>query len=181
MTLLDLILIVILAASVATGFSSGFARGGIGFLASLVGLLAGFWFYEIPSAWVQSALPIHWLANVCGFCIILAVFNLIGSLLGWLLSKIFKWTGFAWLDRLLGACFGFVRGAFLSAAAVALLMAVAPRPAPTWMAGSTTLPWFLGASHVFAAIAPESVRNAFDEGLNDLRRIWKAKPKTAEL
>ena len=149
MSLLDLILLAILGLSIASGFIAGFAKSSIGFLASIIGMISAFWLYGIPGAWIEQYIAIHWLASALGFCAILMFFSLLGSIVGRLLAKVFKWTGLAWLDRLLGACFGAVRGAAAASAVVAVLMAVTPRPTPAWMSGSFTVPWFLGASHVF--------------------------------
>ena len=47
MNLLDLLLAVIIGISVATGFMAGFARVGVGFVASISGLIFGFWYYNV--------------------------------------------------------------------------------------------------------------------------------------
>ncbi len=44
---IDLLLLVVIGISVLTGFAAGFARVGVGFIAMIVGLFGGFWFYGI--------------------------------------------------------------------------------------------------------------------------------------
>ena len=62
MNLLDLLLAVILGISVATGFMAGFARVGVGFIASISGLIFGFWYYNVPATWMRE----HWTNSCAG-------------------------------------------------------------------------------------------------------------------
>src|SRR5271169_4066908 len=115
MNLLDILLAVIIGISVATGFMAGFARVGIGFIATISGLLFGFWYYNVPAFWIRE----HWMmsvnaANMLGFLVVFAMFLSAGAMIGKLLAKLFKWTGLNWLNRLLGGAFGFVRGMLLA-------------------------------------------------------------------
>ncbi len=52
---------------------------------------------------------------------------IVGGIVAWLLSKLVKWVGFGWLDGLLGALFGMLRGVL-----VVLVLVV--------LAGMTRLP-----------------------------------------
>ena len=130
MNLLDILLVIILAASVATGFIAGFARVGIGFIATLSGLLFGFWFYGIPAAWFHQHIKSETTCNLLGFFTVFLGFMFAGALIGKLLSKLFKWTGLSWLDRLMGGVFGLVRGGLIAIAFVAVLLAFTAKPLP---------------------------------------------------
>jgi membrane protein required for colicin V production len=171
-SLLDLLLVAILGWSIVSGFLAGFARAGVGFFASIAGILFGFWFYGIPAGiyatWIDSPNTV----NLLGFCTVFFATIAAGAALGKLLSKLFKWTGLSWLDRLLGAGFGLVRGALVAAAFVAVLMAFTPRPTPNWMVGSQLLPYALEASNMAAALAPRALKDAFVEGLTEARDAW---------
>jgi membrane protein required for colicin V production len=174
MNLLDLLLAVILGISVATGFMAGFARVGVGLIALISGLLFGFWYYGVPAAWLHE----HWtmssnLANMLGFFIVFLMFMSAGALIGKLLSKLFKWTGLRWFDRLLGGVFGFVRGAFMAVIVVAVIMAFTPKPMPTWMVGSQVLPYVLDASNICSKLAPDAVKEAFRDSMFEIRKMWE--------
>jgi len=111
MNLLDLLLAVVIGISVATGFMGGFARVGIGFIASISGLLFGFWYYNVPAAWLKAQFKMTPdLSNMLGFFIVFFLFLTAGAMIGKLLATLFKWTGLGWLDRLLGGAFGLIRG-----------------------------------------------------------------------
>lgn len=185
MSLLDLLLAVIVGASVVTGWWAGFARVGIGFIATITGLLFGFWFYGIPAEWFHRHIHSVTLSNLLGFFTVLCVFNIAGALLGKLLSKLFKWTGLSWLDRLMGGAFGFARGALIAVGFVAVLMAFTPRPLPNWMVDSALLPYAIDASDVCASLAPKSIKGAFRESMDDIRKAWdeqlKKKKKKTDL
>jgi membrane protein required for colicin V production len=172
MSLFDLLLIVIVGSSVIAGFAAGFARVGIGFLAAILGTLFGFWFYGIPAAWIRSFISSKGISDVLGFLVVFFGFLLAGGILGRIVSKFFKWTGLSWLDRLLGAAFGFIRGSLIAAAFVAVILAFTPKPTPNWMLDSKTLPYAVGASNMLASLAPRSIRQAFDEQLDDIRKGW---------
>ncbi len=185
MSLLDVLLAVIVGVSIAAGFAAGFARVGIGFIATVCGLLFGFWFYGIPAEWFHKHIQSVAISNLLGFLTVLAGFNIAGALIGKLLSKLFKWTGLSWLDRLMGGAFGFARGALIAVGFVAVLMAFTPRPLPNWMIDSALLPYAVDASEICASLAPKGIKESFREGIYDIRRAWdeqlKKKKKKSDL
>ncbi len=174
MNLLDLLLVAIVGISVAAGFAAGFARVGIGFIALVSGLIFGFWYYGVPAAWLHE----HWTmsadaANMLGFFVVFLMCLSAGAMIGKLLSKLFKWSGLTWLDRLLGGAFGLVRGALLAVICVAVLMAFTPKPLPTWMVGSQVLPYVVDASNLCSKLAPTAVKEAFRDSMFEIRKLWE--------
>jgi membrane protein required for colicin V production len=187
MNLLDILLAVIIGISVATGFMAGFARVGVGFIATISGLIFGFWYYEGPALWIREhwTMPVN-LSNMLGFFAVFLMFMLAGALVGKMLSKLFKWTGLGWLDRFLGGVFGLVRGAVLAVVCVAVIMAFTPKPMPTWMVGSQILPYTIDASNLVSKLAPTAVKEAFRDSMFEIRKLWqeelqKKKKKQEEL
>jgi membrane protein required for colicin V production len=169
---LDLLLIAIVGGSVVSGFLAGFARAGVGFLAAITGVLFGFWFYGIPSAWIHQFVSSVAVSNVVGFLVIFVACVALGGLIGNLLSKLFKWTGLSWLDRLMGAGFGFVRGGLIAAAFVSVLLAFTPRPVPAWMTGSFVLPYAIGTSDVLSSLAPRTLKDPVRDTIREIRQAW---------
>jgi len=92
----------------------------------------------------------------------------------------FKWTGLSWLNRLLGAAFGFARGALIGVAFVAALLAFAPKPIPNWMVTSRLLPYAIDASDICASIAPAAVKDAIRAGMQEIRKDWEDQLKKAK-
>ena len=181
MSLLDLIVLLFIAASVVGGFVAGFARSGIGFLAAVFGVLCGFWFYGIPAAAVHKYVHSVTASNLIGFFVVFFGLIFVGALIGKLLSKLFKWTGLSWLDRLMGAAFGLVRGALAAVAFIAVLLAFTPKPTPNWMVNSTVLPYAIDASNLLAALAPNVIKEAFRDSVREIRKIWDEQLREARL
>jgi membrane protein required for colicin V production len=171
-SLLDLLVAIIVGASAAAGFVAGFARVGFGFVAAILGIIFGFWFYGIPAAWVHQYLKSTTAANLIGFFLVFWMFLLAGALLAKICSKLFKWTGLSWLDRLMGGAFGLVRGALMAVTIIAVLLAFTPKPMPNWMVQSQVLPYAMEASSAIAALAPIAIKNTFGESMQELRGLW---------
>jgi membrane protein required for colicin V production len=178
--LLDLLLIVMVGASVVLGFMAGFARAAIGFIAVIGGMLFGFWFYGIPAAWLHRFFSSNTVCNLLGFFVVFFGFQLAGGITGKILSKLFKWTGLSWLDRILGAGFGLVRGLLFATAFVAVLLAFTPRPVPNWMVDSAVMPYAVDASNLCASLAPRAVKDAFRASLDEIRKVWEDQVKNVE-
>ena len=123
----------------------------------------GFWFYGIPAVWIHKFVSSVAFSNLVGFLVVFFACTSLGGLIGKLLSKLFKWTGLSWLDRLMGAGFGLVRGSLMAVAFVSVLMAFTPRPVPAWMTGSFLLPYAIDTSNVLASLAPRALKDPVRE------------------
>lgn len=177
MNLLDILLVIIVGCSLVTGWLAGFARVGIGFLAAVSGIIFGFWFYGIPADWFHQRIKSETFSNLLGFFVVFFAFIFVGALIGKLLSKLFKWTGLSWLDRLMGAAFGLVRGALIAIAFVAVLLAFTPKPMPAWMVDSRVLPYAIEASNLCASLAPNKLKTDFRESMQDIQKMWEEQLK----
>jgi len=180
MNLLDILLAIIVGSSIIAGFAAGFARAGIGFFAAIVGMLFGFWFYGMPAAIIHKYVGSVMLSNLLGFLVVFVFCVAAGGLVGKLLSKLFKWTGLSWLDHILGGGFGFIRGALVAVAFVAVLMAFTPTPPPNWMVGSSALPYVIDASNMLAALAPHALKDAFHESMFEIQTAWNDQVRRAQ-
>ncbi len=176
MNLLDYLLIIIVGYSVITGFIAGFAKVGIGFAATLFGVIFGFWFYRLPGSFLQEYLQSETAANLLGFFIVFTVFVLAGGLLAKVLSSAFKWVGLSWLDRLLGAGAGFVRGIVLAIAIVTVITAFAPTSPPRFIVNSRIMPYVTTAGSVLAAMAPHQLKESYRASVARLQTLWESGP-----
>ncbi len=172
MTSFDWILVVILVSSTIAGLMAGFARVTIGLAAGIFGILFGLWFYRMPAAWFAEYFESKTASSVLGFMLVFVGVLIAGGLLSRLIAKLFKWAGLTWLDRLLGAVFGLVRGMIVVTGIVTIVTAFAPNPPPKWIAGSQIMPYTAGVSRVLAAVAPRELKEQFDINLERIRKIW---------
>ena len=185
MNWLDIVLAIAIALSMWAGFSNGFLREGIGFAAAICGIVCGFWFYGVAAGYILHVISSRAVANVLGFFLILGGVLLVGAIVAKLMARFFKWVGLGWLDRIMGAAFGFVRGVVLTAALMAVIIAFSPSPPPAGIVNSRMMPYAIGISSFFASVAPHEVREGFQDGLNKLEKIWseglKLKKKNKKL
>ena len=168
----DIVLVLILLWSAMMGLRAGLARVVVGIAATLVGLFSGFWFYRIVAAklapWVAGAA----LANIMGFFLIFAAALLLGSCVSALLGRLFHWFGLSWFNHLLGGIAGFLRGAFVVAAIVDMVVAFSPSPAPQVLEHSQVLPYVSEVSSWLVSMAPRELRDAFTEQMENLKQFW---------
>lgn len=172
MSWIDILLVLVIGFSIISGAIAGFARVGVGFIATLFGIFLGFWCYGIAAGYVLDYVSRPAVANLIGFFVIFIGVVLIGAVIGRLLARLFKWIGLTWLDRVLGAVFGFVRGFVMAAAVLTMLLAFAPSPLPRSLLDSKLMPYMLDASNVMAALTPHEVKEAFREAKDNIRKAW---------
>jgi len=174
MSWIDLVLALVIASSVLTGFAAGFARVGVGFAALIVGMFCGFWFYGIVAAYVIDYVTSRAIANLIGFFVILIGVLILGAIVGRILAKFFKWVGLSWLDRLLGGAFGVVRGFLIAAVMVTVLLAFSPSPPPPSVVDSRLLPYVINVSDVLAAVTPREIKDSFYATKDRVKAVWSA-------
>lgn len=168
----DIFLLVLLAGFMIEGLRLGFTRVLIGIIATVLGLLLGAWFYGTAGAALQPYLSSKALANAAGFLVIFLGVQLLGALAGWVLSRLFKWTGLGWLDRLLGAFAGALKAALAGIVFVLIITAFPLKPVPDSIAGSRAAPYLIEASHILVYLCPRELRDGFVGTYDRLREFW---------
>jgi membrane protein required for colicin V production len=172
----DIVLILIMLWSVLAGLRAGLARVVVGFIATILGLLAGFWFYRLMAAklipWVKTVTA----ADILGFLIIFVGVLILGSIISGLLSRLFNWIGLSGFNHFLGAIAGLLRGALVIAALVDVLVAFSPSPTPSFLGNSRVLPYTIQISSWVVSLAPRELKDAFTEQMDNLKQFW-APPK----
>ena len=171
---LDLILAVVIIASAVAGLRTGFTRVVIGLVATVVGLVAGFWTYrmvgETLRPWISSA----GMAHAVGFFLVFFGVVLAGALLAAVLSRLLRWVGLSWFNHLLGGVAGFARGALVVAVLANVLVAFAPSPVPQYLRNSRVLPYARGVASALAELAPQQLKDSFEHQMDSLKQIWSA-------
>jgi membrane protein required for colicin V production len=177
---LDWLLAVIISASLLAGLARGFARTVVGFVAVLVGIVLGSWCYGVAGGWLREYVSHRAIANFIGFAIVFIAVVGAGTLAGFLLAKLFKWVGLGWLDRLMGAALGLVRGALFATVLVMVLCAFTRTPPPSSVAASRLAPYLIDAGGVLVAIAPRELKDGFDESQRRVKKMWEQIWKKAQ-
>src|ERR1035438_6826295 len=121
MNWLDIVLLLILAWSIATSFRKGLTREVLGLASVVVAFLLALWFYGTAGAYLTPYVSSRSLANLAGFLAVFAAVMLLGSLVGFIVGKFLRVTGLSIVDHALGAAFGALRGTLI---AIVLIMAI---------------------------------------------------------
>jgi membrane protein required for colicin V production len=167
MNALDWLLVILLAYSAVRAFLRGFFQETF----ALGGLISGFlfacWFYRPLAFDLMGLITSTQIAELAAFLLILAGTMIFASLLGRVLRHTASAIGLGFVDRLLGAAFGLVRGALLGV--VLLLALTAFLPSAPWIENSHLAPYFLRAAHAVSFVMPSDLKSRLLDGLDHLK------------
>ncbi len=175
-TWFDVVLVLIILWSAATGLRAGLAQVVVGLVATLFGFMAGFWCYGLVAAKLMPWVRTPAMANILGFLIIFVGVLILGSLIAALLSRLFKWIGLSWFNHLLGGVAGFLRGVLIVAVLVDIVIAFSPSPMPEAFARSRVLPYAGAIATWLVDIAPRELKDSFTEQMQNLKRFRSTPP-----
>jgi membrane protein required for colicin V production len=179
MNWLDIVLVLILAASVVTSFRKGLSREIIGLVSVCLALLLGLWFYAWAGGYLQPYLSSRAAADFAGFAMVFCGVLLVGSLLSLLVGKFLKVTGLSLFDHTLGAVFGMARGMLISVALITAMMAFTSGDgAPASVVHSRMAPYVVGAARVVAAMAPHELNDGFRKTYLRVKLAWEKTTRT---
>jgi membrane protein required for colicin V production len=174
MNWLDYTFIGIFLVCMFAGAARGLTRGVIGLIATVAGILLACRYYAEPGWRLRPYFnDSRAVANGVGFLLILCGTMLLGALLGWLLSKVFKSAGIGWLDRLGGVGFGFVQASLISIALVMIGMAFPRTTLPQLITHSRFATYFVHAAGVLIAITPDELKADFWKNYEEVQKVWK--------
>jgi membrane protein required for colicin V production len=184
MNWLDIVLALIVLASVAASFRKGFTREVIGLVSVVLALVLGLWFYGSMGSYLAPYLSSRRMANFGGFFLVFFGVILLGGIVSLVVGKFLRVTGLSFFDHLLGAGFGVVRGLLIAIALMAAVMAFATGDrAPGAVVHSRLAPYVAGASRVLAAIAPHDFNEGFRKSYAQAKQAWHealSRPEAAE-
>jgi membrane protein required for colicin V production len=173
MNWLDIVLGLILLASVLSSFRKGLTQEIIGLVSVCLALLLGVWFYGSAAGYLLPYLSSHAAANFAGFAVVFCGVLLIGTVLSLVVGKILRITGLSFLDHLLGIGFGILRGLLIGVGLITAIMAFSSgdRP-PAEITHSRMAPYFVGGSSLIAAIAPYELKEGFRKSYKGVQAAW---------
>jgi membrane protein required for colicin V production len=174
MNWLDIVLALIVIASVARSFRKGFTREVIGLVSVVLALVLGLWFYGMAGSYLAPYLSSQRMANFAGFFIVFFGVIVLGSIVGLIVGKFLRVTGLSFFDHLLGAGFGVLRGLVIAIALVAAVMAFAAADhPPDAVVHSRLAPYVTGAARILAAVAPREFKEGFQKSYAHARQAWQ--------
>jgi membrane protein required for colicin V production len=152
MNWIDLVIIAVILISVISAFAKGLLVELFSLAGIIVGLIVAASDYGQFALWLNRWIREIAVADLVAFLLIALGIMVVASLLGHLLSRTVHVIGLGFLDRLLGAVFGFLKGCLV---VTLMLMGVAAfLPRSQWLRGSKLAPYFLTAAHDGSHITP---------------------------
>lgn len=171
MTGLDWLIVGILLISVVLAAAQGFVFELFSLAGAVIGYLLAAWQYKTVAVWLLPYVKNEWVAQAAAFfCIFLFV-----TILAGVIARIARWAaqevGLRWFDRLLGAAFGFLRGAIV---VMVLVMAMASfGPGSNYLARSSLGSYFLVLGRGAMWASPYELREKFRQGLDALNDVHR--------
>ncbi|MBF0303636.1 MAG: CvpA family protein [Desulfamplus sp.] len=167
---------------VSFGLLRGFFRGFIREIASIIGVVAGFYgaytYYKLLSVYLNPLVNDwgfnNWetYGNIASFFIlffgILALTSLIANIIKYLLKLVFL----AWIDKLFGMIFGAIKGILLSAVVLTVLTAFLPNQ-PEFITKSILAPYVINITEMSAIFIPKDLKGNLKTNIERIKEIWE--------
>jgi membrane protein required for colicin V production len=173
MNWLDVILLLIIGASVIGSFRKGLSRQVIHLAAVLAGIVLGAWFYGRVAELLEPHVSSPTAAKLGGFLIVFFAVVFVGAMISWTVGKFLRVTGLSIVDHMLGAVFGLLRGVLVAVALIMGVMAFSKdgKP-PAAIEESRVSPYVSQAARVFAAMAPRELKDGFHKSYDQAKVVW---------
>jgi len=166
LTLVDWIIVIVLAGAVLAGIARGFFRSAFSLAGLIVGVTLASWNYWRLAAVVRRFIHSDQESDAVGFLIIAFLVMAVAAILGSLLAKFFEKVGLGCLDRFAGALFGFVEGVVF--VTLCILVTVAFFPQTAWLTEARLPRYFFGALHVSVKVTPPRLSDRVRKELQTL-------------
>lgn len=169
MTVLDYFVLLVVVASVASGATKGIIRVIVSVAFTVAGLVAAAFAYPFAAAVLRVFVAAR-LADLLGFMAVFLLVFVAGSLSGRWLRGGLKRVRLGWIDHLVGAAFGLLRGWLICSVIYLALTAFPLRPEAVEKA--TFGPALLEGTRVIAYLTSREVRERFYSGYETVKQIW---------
>ncbi|HXZ80214.1 MAG TPA: CvpA family protein [Terriglobales bacterium] len=169
MNIADWLILAAVVLSIIQAAAQGFFESVFSLAGTIVGFLVAAWEYPITAKWFSSFVKQRWLAELAGFLLIFLAILVLSGILGRIASRGMREAGLRWVDRILGAAFGVLRG--LLWVIVFVLAVAAFYPGSRMLARSAIAPYLLAVGRAATWLTPVDVRNRVKEGIDLLQTI----------
>jgi len=164
---IDGVIAAVLVLSVVTAARNGFFIETFSLAGVILGLLIASWNFQKPMPWLLRFIHTPPIAEAVAFLVIALLVMIAASLVGRLLRWSVHSIGLGWLDWLVGAAFGFLKGCVLVTLGVIALAAFLPHNG--WLDHSELAHYFLAAAHTTATVTPNQLGERIRDGVKIIR------------
>jgi membrane protein required for colicin V production len=167
MNWLDIVLLVLLAVTVVIGLIKGFLRQIVGIAAVVAGLVLAGVYYRGAAGALKTFIRNELVANFLGFVLIFLAVLVLGSLVGYLLTKAMKGP-LAFVNRLFGGVLGLVKGILICGVFVFALLAF--KVAERDLLESSLAPACYGVTRAVVNLIPKELRDQFNSSYQAIKK-----------
>ncbi|HKV37967.1 MAG TPA: CvpA family protein [Blastocatellia bacterium] len=170
MTALDYFVLIVTGISFILGAWRGIVKESISILSVVLGLIGAGCLYAYAGHALRLIVPSEPVANLAGFILIFVAAVVAGAVLTWLLRRVLRGLMLGWVDHLLGAGFGLVRG-WLISSVVYLALTAFPARIDT-VESARFAPALLEGTRVVVLLTPMDLRERFVDGYRLINDVW---------
>lgn len=157
-----IVILAVIGAAKNGFFVEAFSLGGV-----VLGLLIASWNFQRLMPSLEQVIHRPAIAEAVAFLVIALSIMVVAGVVGRILNRTAHTIGLGWLDRLVGAAFGFLKGCIVVTLGVMALAAFYPQSG--WLDHSRLAPYFLSAAHTTTAVTPAELGERIREGVKIIR------------
>jgi len=166
----DVLFAVIILLSTAFAYFRGMSREIIGIGVMILGFTLAVLYHKAPVAKLIDLGCSEILAGLLGFLGIFLGCVLAGTIAAFIVDRFLKVVKLKWMDRLLGAIFGFLRGWIFSAV---IVLAFTAFPAQnSFTTRSLLVPYLMGSAGLIIHATPDDLKGKFEERSRQIINYW---------
>jgi membrane protein required for colicin V production len=158
----------------------GLFRGLIKELASIIGVLSGFYaaytYYQevarMMSDWISNTGYLNIVSFMIIFCFIFIIISIIGILIKYLLNIVFL----GWIDRLFGAVFGMIKAILIASVLLITFTSFLPGGGSI-IENSVLAPHVSMISEKMAKVISKDMKKEFQSNIWELKKSWTEQNK----
>ena len=170
----DILMLTILAYGLIRGVFRGLVRE----IASIVGVLGGFYaaysYYphaaRLISAWISNPAYLNILSYMAIFSAVVIIVGILAVVIKYLLNIAYL----GWVDRVCGAVFGLLKGALVVCVLFIVLTAFLPKGAP-FVRDAALAPPVATVSEVMAKVLSKDMKDNFISKIKELKKYWQTR------
>jgi membrane protein required for colicin V production len=170
----DIVIAIILVVTLTRGIFRGLVKE----LASIIGVLGGFYaaysYYPFLGRPLGQWIPQPGWANIVSFILIFTGIYLIVSILGVIIKYLLSIAFLGWVDRLCGALFGALKGVLICAVLLVALIAFLPASS-NLVRASLLSPYIKKISQPMARVVSKEMRQRYTKNAQEVEKTWRQK------
>jgi len=174
----DVLFAAVILLSTVCAFFKGMFREIIGIGVIVAGFALAVLYYRAPAAKIVGFGSSEIAAGLLGFLGIFLGCVLLGTIASFIVDRFLKAVKLKWVDRLLGAIFGFLRGWVFS---VIIVLALTAFPANnSFTSRSLLVPYLLGSAGLLIHLTPGDLKEKFEVRSRQIINYWNKALKSYE-